>query len=387
MSSPSGLDLLLRGATEVIALKELTDKLQKKGKLRVKLGVDPTAPDIHLGHTVVLGKLRDFQEQGHTIIFIIGDFTTRIGDPTGQSATRPKLDPEQIRKNAQTYQDQVFKVLDKSKTEVRFNSEWLSPLGAEGILELGFHYTMQRIMERDDFSKRLKEERPIALTESFYPLLQGYDSVAIQSDVELGGTDQKFNLLVGRELQRDYGQEPQVVMTMPLLVGTDGSKKMSKSYGNYVALNDAPQEMFGKIMSVSDPLMWQYYELLTREDLNAAKALHPMEAKKRLASLIVGQYHGEAEGRRAREEFEKVFTKKDTPDDIEEYRAAPGKISISHLLFEAGLSPSKKESRRLIEQGGVRIDGQQVQSDADVQTGQPFILQVGKRKFKRIVFQ
>jgi tyrosyl-tRNA synthetase len=387
MSSPSGLDLLLRGATEVIALKELTDKLQKKGKLRVKLGVDPTAPDIHLGHTVVLGKLRDFQEQGHTIIFIIGDFTTRIGDPTGQSATRPKLDPEQIRKNAQTYQDQVFKVLDKSKTEVRFNSEWLSPLGAEGILELGFHYTMQRIMERDDFSKRLKEERPIALTESFYPLLQGYDSVAIQADVELGGTDQKFNLLVGRELQRDYGQEPQVVMTMPLLVGTDGSKKMSKSYGNYVALNDAPQEMFGKIMSVSDPLMWQYYELLTREDLNAAKALHPMEAKKRLASLIVGQYHGEAEGRRAREEFEKVFTKKDTPDDIEEYRAAPGKISISHLLFEAGLSPSKKESRRLIEQGGVRIDGQQVQSDADVQTGQPFILQVGKRKFKRIVFQ
>jgi tyrosyl-tRNA synthetase len=387
MSSPSGLDLLLRGATEVIALKELTDKLQKKGKLRVKLGVDPTAPDIHLGHTVVLGKLRDFQDQGHTIIFIIGDFTTRIGDPTGQSATRPKLDPEQIRKNAQTYQDQVFKVLDKSKTEVRFNSEWLSPLGAEGILELGFHYTMQRIMERDDFSKRLKEERPIALTESFYPLLQGYDSVAIQADVELGGTDQKFNLLVGRELQRDYGQEPQVVMTMPLLVGTDGSKKMSKSYGNYVALNDAPQEMFGKIMSVSDPLMWQYYELLTREDLNAAKALHPMEAKKRLASLIVGQYHGEAEGRRAREEFEKVFTKKDTPDDIEEYRAAPGKISISHLLFEAGLSPSKKESRRLIEQGGVRIDGQQVQSDADVQTGQPFILQVGKRKFKRIVFQ
>ena len=386
MTSAPPIDLLLRGSTEVIGLKELTEKLEKGRKLRVKLGVDPTAPDIHLGHTVVLGKLRDFQELGHTIIFIIGDFTTRIGDPTGQSATRPKLDPEQIKKNAQTYQDQVFKVLDKDRTEVRFNSEWLSPLGAEGILELGFHYTMQRIMERDDFSKRLKEERPIALTESFYPLLQGYDSVAVKSDVELGGTDQKFNLLVGRELQRDFGQEPQSVMTMPLLVGTDGAKKMSKSYGNYVALNDPPQEMFGKLMSVSDELMWQYYELLTREDLKAAKALHPMEAKKRLAGLIARQYHGEDAAREARENFEKVFTKKDVPDEIEEHRASGTKMTLSNLLFEAGLSPSKKESKRLIENGGVRIDGRQVSGDAEVPTDKPFVLQVGKRRFKRIVF-
>ncbi|MBI4218084.1 MAG: tyrosine--tRNA ligase, partial [Elusimicrobia bacterium] len=256
----SSLSPLLRGVSELITEKELQEKLNKKKSLRVKLGVDPTSPDLHLGHTVVLNKLKSFQEMGHTIIFIIGDFTARIGDPSGQSATRPRLSGEQIAANAKTYQEQVFKILDRARTEVRFNSEWFKNIGAEGILELGFRYTTQRLMERDDFSKRLKEERPIALAELYYPLLQGYDSVAVQSDLEIGGTDQKFNLLVGRELQRDFGQEPQAVMTLPILVGMDGVRKMSKSYQNAIALNDSPKEMFGKIMSVSDDLMWQYYE-------------------------------------------------------------------------------------------------------------------------------
>lgn len=379
------IDLLLRGAAEVIGQKELAEKLKAGKKLRVKLGVDPTAPDLHLGHTVVINKLKAFQDQGHTVVFIIGDLTARIGDPSGQSATRPKLDAGKIQENAATYQAQVFKILDKSRTEVRFNSEWLTPLGVDGLLELGFRYTMQRIMERDDFAKRLKEERPIALTESFYPLLQGYDSVAVKSDVELGGTDQKFNLLVGRELQRDFGQEAQAVITMPLLVGTDGIKKMSKSYGNYVALNDAPGEMFGKLMSIPDDLMYKYYELLTLEDLKTVKALHPKEAKMNLAHGITSQYHGEDKAAEARQGFEKVFSRKDMPDVIEEHRASVPKIWISHLLFEAGLAPSKKESKRLIEGGGIRIDGKQVSGDAEIDIKEPFVLQVGKRKFKRVI--
>lgn len=379
------LDLLLRGVSEVISEKELVDKLQRKKNLRIKLGVDPTSPDLHLGHTVVLNKLKQFQEQGHTVIFIIGNLTARIGDPSGQSATRPRLSAEQIEKNAKTYQEQVFKILDKNKTEVKYNSEWILPLGVEGVLELGFHYTMQRILERNDFSKRLKEEKPIALTESYYPLLQGYDSVAVKSDIEIGGTDQKFNLLVGRELQRDFGQEPQVVMTLPLLVGIDGIKKMSKSYQNHIALNDVPQEMFGKIMSLSDELMWQYYELLTSEDLTAVKKIHPKEAKLKLSFLITQQYHGTEAAQEAQKEFEKIFSNKGSPEQIEEYKTLKTKIFISHLLFESGLSPSKKESKRLIENGGVRIDGKQIESDCEVQIQQSFLLQVGKRKFKRIV--
>ncbi len=378
------IDLLLRGASEVIGQKELADKLKAGKKLRVKLGVDPTAPDLHLGHTVVINKLKTFQDQGHTVVFIIGDMTARIGDPSGQSATRPKLDAERIKENALTYQSQVFKILDKARTEVRFNSEWLEPLGVVGLLELGFRYTMQRIMERDDFAKRLKEERPIALTESFYPLLQGYDSVAVKSDVELGGTDQKFNLLVGRELQRDFGQEAQAVLTMPLLVGTDGTKKMSKSYGNYVALNDEPGDMFGKLMSIPDDLMYKYYELLTLEDLKTVKALHPKEAKMNLAQKITTQYHGNDKAVEARAGFDKVFSKKNMPDEIEEHQASSSKIWISHLLFEAGLSPSKKESRRLIEGGGIRINGNQVAADVELEIKEPFVLQVGKRKFKRV---
>lgn len=381
--------VIRRGTAAIVVETELGAKLERSRAtgtpLIVKLGLDPTAPDLHLGHTVVLNKLKQFQEAGHIIVFIIGDFTTLIGDPTGQSVTRPKLDPDQIKKNAKTYQDQVFKILDPVKTEVRHNSEWLKSLGAEGILELGFHYTMQRIMERDDFSKRLKEERPIALTESFYPLLQGYDSVAIKADVEIGGTDQKFNLLVGRELQKDFGQAPQVVITLPLLVGTDGTKKMSKSYGNYVALNDPPSEMFGKLMSISDELMWKYYELLTSKNLDHAKQLHPKEAKMNLAFLVTQQYYGKIEAQTAREGFEKVFSKKDLPETMEEHHASGSALFLSHLLFESGLAPSKKEAKRLIGNGGVRMDGIQIESDSQIEIKKPFILQVGKRRFKRIL--
>lgn len=380
------LDLFLRGVSEIISEKELLDKLQTKEFLRIKLGVDPTAPDLHLGHTVVLNKLKQFQELGHTIIFIIGDFTAQIGDPSGQSVTRPKLSAEEIQKNARTYQEQVFKILEKSKTEVRFNSEWLKPLGAEGILSLGFRYTLQRILERDDFSKRLKEQKPIAFSEGFYPLLQGYDSVAVQADIEIGGTDQKFNLLVGRELQKDFGQEPQVVLTLPLLVGTDGGRKMSKSYGNHIALNEPPKEMFGKLMSISDDMMLHYYKLLTGEDLKAIKKMHPKEAKLKLASLMTEQYHTKEDSEKAREEFEKIFSKKDMPEQIENYYVAKTKMHLSRLLFECGLSPSKKESKRLIENGGIKIDGKQVKADSEIEINPTVILQVGKRKFKKIIF-
>lgn len=378
-------EAIRRSALEIISEKELSEKLKTGKPLRVKLGVDPTAPDLHLGHTVVLNHLKRFQDLGHQVVFIIGDMTARIGDPSGQTVTRPKLDAAKISENAKTYADQVFKILDRSKTEVRYNSEWLEPLGVVGLLELGFRYTMQRILERDDFAKRLKEERPIALTESFYPLLQGYDSVAVKADVEIGGTDQKFNLLVGRELQRDFGQSAQVVMTLPLLVGLDGSRKMSKSYGNHIALNDPPSEMFGKLMSIPDDLMWPYFELLTGEDVKAVKNIHPKEAKMRLGHLLTAQYHGEEAAQKAREEFDKVFTKGRLPDEIEEHRASKNRIYISSLLHETGLSPSKKESKRLIDGGGVKLDGKAVTKDQEIELAAPVVLQVGKRKFKKIL--
>lgn len=381
----NNLQILLRGISELISEKELLQKLQTKKSLRVKLGVDPTAPDLHLGHSVVLNKLKQFQELGHTVVFIIGDLTARIGDPSGQSVTRPKLSKEEIEKNAETYKKQVFKILDASKTEVRFNSEWLDVLGTQGMLELSYRYTLQRLIERDDFSKRLKEEKPISVSELLYPLLQGYDSVAVKADVEIGGTDQKFNLLVGRELQRDCGQEPQIVMTVPLLVGTDGTKKMSKSYGNYVAFNDSPKEMYGKLMSISDELMIQYYELLTNEDIKMIKKIHPKEAKMKLASQITRQHHGDEKAHEAQKEFEKIFSKKDLPEHVEEYQSSKQKMLLSHLLFESGLSPSKKESKRLIENGGVRIDNKPVAKDSEIEIQQPFILQIGKRKFKKII--
>jgi tyrosyl-tRNA synthetase len=342
------IDKVLRGAQQVVSRPELEAKLKKGKPLRVKLGVDPTAPDLHLGHTVALNALRRFQDAGHVVVFIVGDYTARIGDPSGRSETRPPLSAEAVKKNADTYLAQVFKILDEKKTEVRWNSEWLEPLfrndapqAGNTILGLLSRHTVQQLTEREDFSKRLKAGTPVSLLELLYPLMQGYDSVAIKSDVELGGTDQLFNLLQGREMQKDAGQEPQVVMTLPLLEGTDGVKKMSKSYGNYIAINEPPQDMFGKVMSIPDALMWKYHELLTEEDLAAAKALHPMEAKKRLAGILTGKYHGESAAVEARANFEKVFSKREDPEDVPEYRASKSPIKMVDLLIESGLAPSK----------------------------------------------
>ncbi|MDH4329382.1 MAG: tyrosine--tRNA ligase, partial [Nitrospira sp.] len=312
------LDLILRGAVEVIHPIELEAKLTRAVKenrpLRIKAGFDPTAPDLHLGHTVLIHKLKHFQDLGHQVLFLIGDFTGMIGDPTGVSETRKALTKDQVQENAKSYQRQIFKILDPEKTIIEFNSRWMGPMTAGGLIELAAHYRVARMMERDDFQKRYHAQKPISVHEFLYPLVQGYDSVAMKADVELGGTDQKFNLLVGRELQRDYGQEPQVVITMPLLEGTDGVKKMSKSVGNYIALEDKPGDMFGKVMSISDVLMHRYYELLTTEDLGRVKALHPMEAKQSLAELLVGRYHGVEAGRQARAEFQQKFQKQEFPD-------------------------------------------------------------------------
>ncbi len=386
-------DSLKRGVIEIISEKELAEKLAKGKPLRIKLGVDPTAPDLHLGHTVVLNKLKNFQDAGHTIVFIIGDFTAKIGDPSGRSETRPQVAGVDIEKNAETYLSQVSKVLDSTKMEVRKNSEWLEQaFNVSQIAKIGSvfstlftRYTVQQLMQREDFAQRLKAGSPITFMEMLYPLFQGYDSVAVQADVEIGGTDQLFNLLIGREIQRDFGQVPQVVMTLPLLVGLDGVRKMSKSYGNHVALNDPPSEMFGKVMSVPDELMWQYYELLTDEKLADVKALHPKEAKVRLAKFFVSRYHGVSAAEGAQSEFEKVFSKGHVPEEIEEHTASQSRLNISSLLFESGLSPSKKESKRLIEGGGVKIDGKAVANDQEIEISGPVVLQVGKRRFKRIV--
>jgi tyrosyl-tRNA synthetase len=375
-----------RGTVEIISEDELKKKLAGGKPLRVKLGVDPTAPDLHLGHTVLLSKLRTFQDLGHTIVFIIGDFTARIGDPSGRSETRPMMTEENIMKNAKTYQDQVFKVLDKSKTEVVFNSHWLYPLGLEGLLSLAGKYTVARMLERDDFEKRYKGGTPISIVEFLYPLLQAYDSVAVRSDVELGGNDQKFNLLVGREIQQDFGQCPQVVITMPLLEGTDGVRKMSKSYGNYIALNDKPEDMFGKIMSISDELMYKYYELLTSHDLAAVRAQHPRQAKAALAEELVAKYHGPEAGQKARDAFDRIFTQKNLPETIEEYVSDKKEVKLADLLAAAGLVSSKNEARRLIEQGGVRIDGEKITEDKPIDLAKEITIQAGKRKFKKIKY-
>ncbi len=385
MSELDVLAKIRRGTNEIISEEELKKKLASGKKLRIKLGVDPTAPDIHLGHTVILNKLKLFQELGHQIVFLIGDFTARIGDPSGRSATRPMMTEEQINKNIQTYQEQVFKILDREKTEVVFNSKWLNELGIQGLLKLASQHTVAQMLVRDDFEKRYKADIPISLVEFMYPLLQAYDSVALKADIELGGNDQKFNLLLGRDMQRDAGQEPQVVITMPLLVGTDGVKKMSKSYKNYIALNDAPQEMFGKLMSISDELMMVYYELLTQENLDDIKQMHPKEAKMKLGEIIVERYHGKQAAETARAEFDKVFANKDLPTEIEEFKCGKDKIKLSELLFVSGLTASKKEAFRLIEQGGVKIDGTKISSNEEVEIKDGFVLQAGKRKFKKII--
>ena len=389
------IQTIRRGVDELIVEEELAKKLASGRKLRVKLGLDPTAPDLHLGHTVVINKLRHFQELGHQVQFLIGDFTGMIGDPTGKNQTRPPLSREAILANARTYQDQVFKILDPGRTQILFNSEWSDKLGAEGMIRLASRYTVARLLERDDFSKRYRSGEPISVHELLYPLMQGYDSVAMKSDVELGGTDQKFNLLVGRELQKQYGQEPQCILTMPLLEGLDGKEKMSKSLGNYVGISEPPREMFGKLMSISDPLMWRYIELLSFESSlrmetwrkEVAEGRNPREIKVLFAKEIVARFHSADAAARAEEDFDARHRHGQLPQDMAELvvPAAQNGVTVTQTIKLAGLAPSVSEAQRLIEQGGVKIDGERV-SDKSLRftAGQSFVLQVGKRKAARI---
>ena len=384
-----------RGCDELIVEEELVKKLQTGRPLRIKLGLDPTAPDLHLGHTVVLNKLRHFQDLGHQVLFLIGDFTGMIGDPTGKKQTRPPLSREQILENAQSYRAQMSKILDADKTQVLFNSEWSDKLGAEGMIRLASRYTVARLLERDDFSKRYKAGQPISVHELLYPLMQGYDSVAMQADVELGGTDQKFNLLVGRELQRDFGQAPQCILTMPLLEGTDGVEKMSKSLGNTIGIAEPAQEIFGKLMRISDQLMWRYMELLSFQDLQTlrlkkeqvANGANPRDVKFDFAAEIVARFHGQAAAQNAGREFNARFREGALPEDLPElvFKAPQAGLAITQLLKLAGLVASISEAQRLIEQGGLRIDGERA-SDRGLKfpPGKSFVLQAGKRKAARI---
>jgi tyrosyl-tRNA synthetase len=387
------IQTIRRGADELIVEDELAKKLASGRKLRIKLGLDPTAPDLHLGHTVVINKLRDFQQLGHQVQFLIGDFTGMIGDPSGKNQTRPPLTREEIVKNARTYQEQVFKILDPEKTQILFNSEWSDKLGAEGMIRLASRYTVAQILEREDFSKRYKQGQAIAIHELLYPLMQGYDSVAMKADVELGGTDQKFNLLVGRELQKQYGQEQQCILTMPLLEGLTGDEKMSKSLGNYVGINEPPQEIFGKLMSISDERMWRYIDLLSFESpekIKRWKAEHPREVKARFAKEIVARFHSAAAAERAQADFESRFREGELPAEMPEVtvKAPPGGILIAQLLKQAGLTPSTSEAQRMIEQGGVKLDGERVSDKAlKLPAGRTVVAQVGKRKFARITIK
>lgn len=384
MNIEEQISFLTRGCVDVVNKEGLQKKLESGKKLKVKLGCDPTSADLHLGHSVALSLLRRFQDLGHTAVLVIGDFTAAVGDPSGRDSTRPVLPREKILENAKTYTEQAFKVLDPSKTEIRFNSEWLDPfVTGKDLLQTLQKVTVAQVLERDDFKKRMKEGNPITLLEVLYSLFQGQDSVALKADVELGGTDQIFNLLVGRQLQKQNGQEPQVAMTVPLLVGIDGVKKMSKSYGNYVGLNDAPNDMFGKLMSVSDELMMGYYELLTSENLADIRALHPMEAKKKLAGLLTERFHGKEAAVAARENFEKVFSKKENPDDMPVFKTAEGGM-LSAALFEAKAAPSKNKARALIEQGAVRLNGQKITQDGPLSFHDGDVLQAGKRAFFKL---
>ena len=380
---------LARGATEIISPPELAAKLALGRPLRIKLGMDPTAPDLHLGHSLTLKKLRDFQDAGHTVIFLVGDFTAMIGDPTGRNETRKPLSREQIERNAETYRTQAFKILDRESTEVRFNSEWMNELGVAKLIEIAAKVSVARLLERDDFEKRLAAEEPLFLHELLYPVIQGYDSVALEADLEIGGTDQKFNMLVGRELQRHYGQAPQAVMTMPLLEGLDGVRKMSKSLGNYVGLTDKPEDMYGKLMSVPDKLMVRYYELLTNatpEEIVAVKSggMHPMEAKKRLARTIVTEYHGAPAATRAEEYFESKHQRREVPASAQVYRIAED-LWICELMKQLQFTPSTSEARRLVSQGAVRVDGHTI-TDVNFRfvPGEHKVLEVGKRRVARI---
>lgn len=391
----ASLELIKRGADELLIEVDLVEKLKIGRPLRVKAGFDPTAPDLHLGHTVLINKLRHFQELGHQVLFLIGDFTGMIGDPSGKNTTRPPLTREQVLDNARTYQDQVFKILDPEKTEVCFNSSWMEALGASGMIRLAAQHTVARMLERDDFSKRYSAQQPIAIHEFLYPLCQGYDSVALKSDIELGGTDQRFNLLVGRELQKHYGQAPQCVLTMPLLEGLDGVNKMSKSLGNYIGIYEPPSEIFGKVMSVSDELMWRYYDLLSFKEALEIRALrasiaegrNPRDVKVMLAQELVARFHGQAAAIAALEDFEARFQRNAIPDDIPEVSLSGGEegVAIGAVLKQAGLTASTSEALRMIGQGGVRLNGEKLADRALVlKAGEVVVLQVGKRKFARV---
>lgn len=389
---------LLRGCEEVLREEELLERIKKGKPLRIKAGFDPTAPDLHLGHTVLINKLRQFQDQGHHVMFLIGDFTGLIGDPTGKNVTRKPLTPEQIALNAETYKEQVFKILDPEKTEVCFNSTWFNEMGAAGMIKLAARHTVARMLERDDFKKRYANNQPIAIHEFLYPLVQGYDSVAMKADVELGGTDQKFNLLVGRELQKEEGQTPQVVMMVPILEGLDGVQKMSKSLNNYIGVSDSPTEMFGKIMSISDDLMWRYFELLSFKPLSqierykqqVAGGDNPRDIKFELAKEIIARFHNQQAADDALAEFIARFQKGAMPDDIEEksVQAVDGKIAIANLLKAAGLVASTSDAMRMIKQGAVKIDGEKISDHKlEIPASTEQVYQVGKRKFAKVKVQ
>lgn len=390
----TALELIKRGADELLIEADLIEKLKTGRPLRVKAGFDPTAPDLHLGHTVLINKLRHFQELGHQVLFLIGDFTGMIGDPSGKNTTRPPLTREKVLENAATYQEQVFKILDPAKTEVCFNSTWMEALGASGMIRLAAQHTVARMLERDDFSKRYAAQQPIAIHEFLYPLCQGYDSVAMKADIELGGTDQRFNLLVGRELQKHYGQAPQCVLTMPLLEGLDGVNKMSKSLGNYIGIYEPPNEIFGKVMSVSDELMWRYYDLLSFKSESEILALrqsisegrNPRDVKVLLAQELVARFHGPTAAVAALEDFQTRFQRNAIPDDIPEVSlAGEGGISVVAVLKQAGLTASTSEAIRMIDQGGVRLDGDKLTDRGlMLESGAVVVLQVGKRKFARV---
>ena len=388
------LELIKRGIDEVLTEDDLVSKLKSKKQLIIKVGFDPTAPDLHLGHTVILNKMRHFQELGHKVVFLIGDFTGRIGDPSGKNKTRPSLDKEELEKNAKTYSDQVFKILNKDLTDIRFNSEWCEDLGADGIIGLASKYNLGRMLERDDFSKRYKANQQIAIHEFLYPLIQAYDSIALNADVEMGGTDQKFNLLVGRELQRAFDQEPQVCITLPILEGLDGTNKMSKSLDNYVGINEAPDEMFGKIMSISDDLMWRWFELLSFRPINEVNELkkevksgmNPRDTKILLAEEIIERFHSKEDAENAKNTFLDRFQKGAKPKDIETFSISlDDDIAIGNLLKESGLVQSTSEAMRLVKQGAVKINDEKIDDPKlNIEKNQELLVQVGKRRFLKI---
>jgi len=395
------MKLIHRGAVEIIDENELENKLKRAIEtgipLRIKAGFDPTAPDLHLGHTVLIQKMRHFQDLGHRVMFLIGDFTGLIGDPSGKSETRPPLTPQQVQENARTYREQIFRILDPEKTEVVLNSVWMQEMKSIDMIRLCAKHTVARMLERDDFKKRFQARKPIGIHEFIYPLIQGYDSVAIKADIELGGTDQTFNLLVGRHIQKEYGQEPQVVLTMPLLEGLDGIQKMSKSLDNYIGITEPPQDMFGKLMSISDDLMFRYFELLSSLELEEIKGLkdgiaggrlHPKDVKMRLAQELVKRFHGTMAAEVAKADFEAQFSRGEIPDDIPEFRLSPGEktIYLPRVLKEAGLVESTSEARRLIKQGAVSIDGENVQSDEIGIQWPQAVVKVGKRRFLRVIY-